>query len=43
MLNKIYFKNTSMLSRNTNQINLKISRVKQEVKDWIPPNGLEAF
>lgn len=43
MLNKIYFKNISMLSRETNQINLKIYIVKQEAKDWIPPSELEAF
>lgn len=32
-----------MLSKNTNQISLKISIVKHEVKDWIPPSELEAF
>lgn len=32
-----------MLSRNTVQINLKISIGNQEVKDWIPPSELEAF
>lgn len=43
MFNKMYFKNASVLNRITNQINLKISIAKQEVKDWTPPSKVEAF